>query len=117
MIDNDLSDKVVEKARAAVNDAAPDDWETFAKSAEMCIDKKVNLAEAKTWLDKSLSIKESAYALEIAGDYYMSNKLAREAINHYVKSMNLTKQNDFYADTAELQEKIKKAVALQEKIG
>ena len=110
-------DKVVEKARAAVSAASPDDWETYAKSAQMCIKKKVNLAEAKEWLDKSLSIKESPFALEVAGDYYMVNKLAREAITHYVKSMNMVKEKDFYANTSTLQEKINKAKLMQEKVG
>ena len=110
-------DKVVEKARAAVNAASPDDWETYAKSAQMCIKKKVNLAEAKEWLDKSLSIKETSLAFEVAGDYYMVNKLAREAITHYVKSINIIKEKDFYANTSALQEKINKAKLMQEKVG
>ena len=110
-------DKVVEKARAAVNAASPHDWETYAKSAQMCIKKKVNLAEAKEWLDKSLSIKETPYALEVAGDYYMVNKLAREAITYYIKSINMIKAKDFYASTSALQEKINKAKLMQEKVG
>ena len=105
-------DKTTEKARAAVKDAAPDDWETLARAANMCIKKKVNLSEAKEWLDTSLGIKESAMANEVAGDYYMLNKLYDKAINHYVKSMMMAKESDFYADTAELQAKIEKAKAL-----
>ncbi|UII33759.1 hypothetical protein LVD17_08005 [Fulvivirga ulvae] len=107
-------DKVTEKAREAVSNAAPDDWETLAKAADMCIKKKVNLTEAKEWLDNSLSIKESALGLEVAGDYYMLNKLYDQAINNYVKSMLLTKEKDFYADTEGLQAKIDKAKKLNE---
>ncbi|MBL6446227.1 hypothetical protein JMN32_07905 [Fulvivirga sp. 29W222] len=107
-------DKVTEKAREAVSNAAPDDWETLAKAAKMCIDKKVNLKEAKGWLDSSLSIKESALGLEVAGDYYILNKLYDQAINHYVKSMLLTRQKDFYADTEDIQSKIEKAKKLSD---
>lgn len=103
------ADKIVKKARAAVQKAAPDDWETYAKAAQMCINKDVNLAEAKEWLNKSLEIKDNALANEVAGDYYASNKLYKKAVDHYVKSMKQLKENNFYADTAEIQKKIDKA--------
>ncbi|UII28143.1 hypothetical protein LVD15_06885 [Fulvivirga maritima] len=102
-------DKTTEKAREAVSKAAPDDWYTLAESAEMCFKKGVNLKEAKQWLDTSLQIKESAFAHEVAGDYYMSYKLYEKAITSYVNSMKLLKQKDFYADTDALQAKIDKA--------
>ncbi|MBL3654652.1 hypothetical protein [Fulvivirga sediminis] len=102
-------DRTTEKAREAVSKAAPDDWETLAESAHMCFKKGVNLKEAKAWLDTSLEIKESALGHEVAGDYYMSNKLYEQAITSYVKSMKLLKQKDFYADTDVLQSKIDKA--------
>lgn len=105
-------DKTTAKAREAVSTASPDDWETLAKSAGMCISKKVNLTEAKSWLESSLSIKESALGLEVEGDYYMVSKLYDKAINSYVKSMLLLKEKDFYADTEELQAKIEKAKKL-----
>ena len=102
-------DKTTEKARSAVSNAAPDDWETLAESAQMCIKKGVNLKEAKQWLDTSLQIKKSAFGKEVAGDYYLSNKLYDKAINSYVESMKLMKEKDFYADTDDIQKKIDKA--------
>ncbi|MTI22493.1 hypothetical protein E1176_15785 [Fulvivirga sp. RKSG066] len=101
-------DKTTTKARAVIEKAAPDDWESYAKAAKMCIQKKVNLAEAKSWLDRSLEIKENAFAHEVAGDYFNINKIYDKAVNHYVKSMMLTKQSDFYADVSELQKKIER---------
>ena len=107
-------DKTVEKARATVTNAAPDDWQALAKAAHMCIKKGVNLTEAKGWLDTSLSIKESALGLEVAGDYYVLSKLYDKAIANYVKSMLLMKEKDFYANTDDLQVKIDKAKKLLE---
>ncbi len=103
-------DKTVEKARAMAKSCAPDDWESFAKAANMCIAKKVNLTEAKSWFEKSLAIKESPLAHEVAGDYYMVSKLYREAANHYIKSMKLVKEKDNSADLSDLQAKVEKAI-------
>lgn len=102
-------DKTTEKARTAVSNAAPDDWQTLAKSAQMCIKKKVNLQEAKDWLDKSLAIKESILGREVAGDYYLQNKLYEKAIENYIKSMLLMKEKDVNADTEDIQQKINTA--------
>ncbi|MEP2773541.1 MAG: hypothetical protein ABJH05_15420 [Fulvivirga sp.] len=107
----DKSEKVISKARAIIEKASPDDWESYAKAAELCVRKNVNLAEAKAWLDTSLKIKNSVLANEVAGDYYILNKLYDKAIDHYVKSMLLVKEKDFYADTSGLQEKIERAKA------
>ena len=67
------------------------------------------MAEAKKWLEASMSIKESALGHEVYGDYYSANKLFKKATEHYVKSMLALKKNDFYADTSGIQAKIEKA--------
>lgn len=102
-------EKIVEKARAIVDDAAPDDWEAFAKAADLCIRKEVNFKEAKAWFEKSIEIKKSSEALEVAGDYYAYNKLYDKAINYYIESMLKMKEDNFNADTSELESKIAKA--------
>ena len=76
----------------------------------MCINKEVNLTEAKGWFEKSLSINESALGHEVAGDYYMVSKLYSEAVSHYVKSMKMIKEKDNAADLGELQAKVEEAV-------
>ncbi len=83
---SNISEKVVEKARYAVEQAAPDDWYTLAKSAEKCIRKGVNLKEAAAWLNQSIRIKRTPYNLEVQGDYFASNQLPIKAIRAYAES-------------------------------
>ena len=108
-------DKTTEKARELASTCAPDDWQSYAKAAEMCITKKVNLTEAKGWFEKSLSINESALGHEVAGDYYILSKLYSEAVTHYVKSMKITKEKSNTADLSDLQAKIENAVIQSKK--
>mgnify|MGYP001823114341 CR=1 FL=1 len=86
--------KTVSKARLAVEEAAPDDWHTYAESAEKCMKKKVNLKEAKVWLDRSLDIQETPYNLAVMGDYYQMNALPEQALEYYVKSLRLGLEQD-----------------------
>lgn len=109
--------KVVDKARATVESAAPDDWEALAQAAEMCLRKKQNRKQANEWLDKSLAIKRTVYNVQLKGDYYLQAKLPRQAIICYVESMKKAKALDFNADTSWLEAKIAKASALYAKIG
>ncbi|WKN33601.1 hypothetical protein PZB74_09695 [Porifericola rhodea] len=103
-------DKTTEKARQAVNSASPDDWHTYAISAEKCIKKNVNLKEASEWIKKSVEIKETSYNLKVLGDYYAKNKLPQKAVEAYSKSIRLGKMEDSnYTDKA-TQDKIVKLV-------
>nr|WKN38020.1 hypothetical protein K4G66_04770 [Tunicatimonas sp. TK19036] len=103
---NNNTDKTTQRAREAVENAAPDDWYTLAKAAEKCIDKGVNLKEAAEWLNKSLAIHEAAYNLGIKGDYYVMNKLPEKALEYYSKSIRVGKMEDPSYMDAETQEKI-----------
>lgn len=95
------TDRVTEKARQAVEQASPDDWMTYAKNAELCIRKNVNLKEAAEWLDQSLNIKETAYNLKIKGLYYEKNNLPKEALLYYIKSLKTGIEQDInYTDPA-----------------
>ena len=105
-------DKALNKAKAAVEQASPDDWETYANSAKTLIQKKAYMAEAKKWIETSLSIKETAFNLEIMGDYYMKNKLPKKAMSYYIQSMNKLKEKDATVDTSNIQDKILKAKAM-----
>ncbi len=93
-VPNGTDKKIAEKARMAVEDAAPDDWYTLAESAEKCIRKKVNLTEAKQWLERSLEIRQAPYNLAVMGDYYYMNKLPNEALEYYVKSLRVGLEQD-----------------------
>ncbi|MFY0654227.1 MAG: hypothetical protein JXQ96_19475 [Cyclobacteriaceae bacterium] len=108
------SDKTFNKAKAAVENASPDDWKTYAKSAKMLIRKNTNMAEAKQWIERSLKIRETSYNLEIMGDYYAKNNLPREAVTWYVKSMNKMKEEqNATIDTSSIQDKIREASAMK----
>lgn len=100
--------KSIEKAQAAVNNAAPDDWLTLAKSAELCIRKKANMKEAAEWLKKSIAIKKNAYNLSVMGDYYAVNHLPEEAQKYYIESMQTALAENINADTRATQNKLLK---------
>ncbi len=103
---NNNTDKTTQRAREAVENAAPDDWYTLAKAAEKCIAKKVNLKEAAEWLNKSLAIHESAFNLKVKGDYYVHNLLPKKALEYYSKSIRVGKLEDPSYMDAETQDKI-----------
>jgi tetratricopeptide (TPR) repeat protein len=109
-IANAADNKVIEKARTAVENASPDDWYAYAKSAQMCIRKNVNMKEAAEWLDKSLEIKKDVFNLEVKGDYYVKNNLPEKALKFYVEAAKIAKENDVNYDTSGLQAKIAKTV-------
>lgn len=99
-------DKVTQKAREAVSNATADDWLTYAKSAEKCIKKGVNLKEAGEWIDKSLTIKESPYNLTIKGDYFLASNLPDKALEFYVKGLKVGKSEDINFNGTYIQERI-----------
>ena len=103
------NNRTAEKARQAVEDAAPDDWYTYAHSAEKCIRKKVNLKEAKAWLQRSLEIKETSYNLSVMGDYYSMNNIPEKALEYYVKSLRLGLEQDINYKDPITHEKMMKA--------
>ncbi len=110
------NDKAISKARAAIEKASLDDWETYAKSAEMCISKNVNMKEASKWLDHSIAIKATTYNLRVKGDYYLKNKLPRKAMEQYLKAIDIGKAKDNNYDMSDLQNRIGKARKLQKKL-
>lgn len=55
----DVKALAVEKARASVAAAKPDDWSTRAQAASFALQNKLNTDEALQWLDQSLKIKET----------------------------------------------------------
>jgi len=106
------NDKIIEKAREAVDNATPDDWEALAKAADMCIEKNVNLKEAAKWIDKSVSIKETIYNTKVMGDYYALSNLPEKAVEYYSKSIRIGKLDDPAYQDEEAQKKILKMVKL-----
>ncbi|MBU2914500.1 MULTISPECIES: hypothetical protein [Reichenbachiella] len=99
-------EKAIEKAVDAVENGAPDDWMLLAEQADYLIKKDAGMTKAKTWIEASLAIKEAPYNLEVMGDYYSKCNLKREAMMHYIKSMNALKADDATVDTSHIQDKI-----------
>ena len=110
-------DKQTDKTREAVENAAPDDWETLAKAAQKYIRKDKSMKDAYAWISKSIEIKKTAFNLEVMGDYYFKNKMPRKAMEYYIKSMKKTQEVNRDADNANLQEKLMRAKALKAKVG
>ena len=100
------NDKTVTKARSSVENASPDDWMAYAKSAQMLIRKKASMTEAKSWIEKSIEIKATPLNLEIFGDYYVKNNLPKKASAYYVKSMLKLRENNPGCDVSKIQAKI-----------
>jgi tetratricopeptide (TPR) repeat protein len=99
-------DKTTLKARDAIKKASPDDWMTYAKSAEKCLKKNVNLKEAAEWIDRSLEITEAPYNLTIKGDYYLANNLKDKALEMYVKGLRVGQEQNPSFDGTFIQERI-----------
>lgn len=105
-------DKIVNKYKEIVDNASPDDWFTLAESADKCLKKNINRKEIAAWLDKSLSIKETPYNLEVKGDYYMINNLPEKAGKFYLKAIQIGSEEDSNFDSSNLQEKIAEIIKL-----
>lgn len=106
---NAINDKAVEKARAAVEKAASDDWQTLAKSAKVLIRKNAHLDEALTWIEKSISINKNVQNLELLGDFYAKTGNNRQAMISYIEVIKLGKAANFNYNTVSIEEKIAKA--------
>jgi hypothetical protein len=105
-------DRIINKYKEILENTAPDDWYTYAKSADMCLQKNINRKEVAEWLEKSLSIRETPYNLEVKGDYYRMNNLPEKAGKCYLKAIQLGLKNDSDFDSKKLQEKIAEVIKL-----
>jgi tetratricopeptide (TPR) repeat protein len=105
-------DKIINKYKEIIENSSPDDWYTLANSADMCLKKNINRKEVAEWLERSLSIKETPYNLEVKGDYYRINNLPEKAGQCYLKAIQLGSENDPNFDTKGLQTKIAEVLNL-----
>jgi len=55
----DVKALALEKARASLAAAKPDDWQMRAQAANFALQNKLNTEEAMQWLDQSIKIKEN----------------------------------------------------------
>jgi len=98
--------KTFAKAKAAVEAAAADDWETLAKSAKKLLKKNTNLDEASAWIDQSIAIEANATNLALKGDYYKLVGDNKQAKAYYIKAMAAAKAKSHNASLTALQNKV-----------
>jgi hypothetical protein len=55
----DVNTLTIEKARAVISAAKPDDWQTPLQAANFAYQNKLSTAETKRWLDQSIKVKET----------------------------------------------------------
>jgi len=87
-VGTNTTQKVLADARAAVAAAKPDDWQTPLRAATFAIENRVDLEEAKKWLDQSIKANENirnlfekARAQAMAGDRTAAIATAQKAIS------------------------------------
>ena len=103
----DTVDKVLTEARKAIAVAKPDDWRTSYRAAAFCLDNNVNLPEARTWLAKSVAVKETMYNLAGQARFLALDGKKAEAIALAKKAIAVGKAADPKAETAMVDNLIK----------
>ncbi|HVN74899.1 MAG TPA: DUF2911 domain-containing protein [Thermoanaerobaculaceae bacterium] len=103
----DTNTKVLAAARKAIAEAKPDDWRTSYRAAAFCLDNNVNLDEARTWLAKSVAVKETMYNLAGQARFLALAGKKADAIALAKKAIAVGKAQDPKADTAMVDNLIK----------
>ena len=103
----DTVDKVLTEARKAIAVAKPDDWRTSYRAAAFCLDNNVALPEAKTWLAKSVAVKETMYNLAGQARLLALDGKKADAIALAKKAIAVGKAADPKTDTSMVENLIK----------
>ncbi|MGB0523480.1 MAG: hypothetical protein ACPGJS_11005 [Flammeovirgaceae bacterium] len=102
------TEKFVLKAKNAIKAAGEGDWHAQASWAKKCIEKGITTPEVNKWIEQSLKIQETAYTLEVKGDFYAKSNMKDKAIEYYMKSIQTKEVGDFTYSVKTVQEKIMK---------
>ena len=86
-----LNALVIDKARAAIAVAKPDDWQVRAQAASFAFQNKVNMEEAMQWLDQSVKIKETFNNMGLKARVLAEHGKNAEAIAAGEKAVQLGK--------------------------
>ncbi|MGE5236023.1 MAG: DUF2911 domain-containing protein [Acidobacteriota bacterium] len=97
---------VTAQARTAVAAAKPDDWRTPLRAATFCLDNNVDLAEARSWLDRSLTVKETMPGLAAKARFLALDGKKAEAIATAKKAIAVGKAADPKAETGAVEKLI-----------
>jgi hypothetical protein len=87
----DVKALTVEKLRAAVAAAKPDDWRTPLQAANYAFSNKVDTDEAMQWLDKSIRVKETFNNLSAKARVLAGQGKTAEAVAAAEKAIQLAK--------------------------
>jgi Protein of unknown function (DUF2911) len=102
----DVTALSLEKARAAVAAAKPDDWNTPLQAANLALanPEKADLAEAMRWVEQSIKIKETYQNLAAKARVLAAQGKTQEAISVGEKALILGKAAK--ANTANLEQRL-----------
>lgn len=102
----EVTERVLTAARKAIAEAKADDWRTPYRAAAFCIETGVNLDEAATWVDKSISIKPGYYNTLGKAKLLAAKGKKAEAVAVAKKAIELGLAADPKADVAPAQQLI-----------
>jgi hypothetical protein len=102
----EVTERVLTAARKAIAEAKADDWRTPYRAAAFCIETGVNLDEAATWVDKSVTIKPGFYNTLAKAKLLAAKGKKAEAITLAKKAIELGLAAEPKADVAPAQKLI-----------
>jgi Protein of unknown function (DUF2911) len=105
----DVKALTVEKLRAAVAAAKPDDWRTPLQAASYAFNNKVDADEAMQWLDKSIRTKETFNNLSLKARVLADQGKKAEAVAAAEKAIQIAKAPNSGVDptaTADLEKRV-----------
>jgi hypothetical protein len=105
----DVKALTVEKLRAAVAAAKPDDWRTPLQAASYAFNNKVDTDEAMQWLDKSIKTKETFNNLALKARVLADQGKKAEAVAAAEKAIQIAKAPNSGVDptaTADLEKRV-----------
>jgi len=87
----DVKALTIEKARASLAAAKPDDWQIRSQAANFALQSKLNTEEAMQWLDQSIKIKETFNNVSLKARTLAEQGKTAEAIAAGEKAIQLGK--------------------------
>jgi Protein of unknown function (DUF2911) len=90
----DVKTLAIEKARAAIAAAKPDDFQTRAQAASFALQNKINTDEAMQWLEQSIKIRETLGNLGLKARTLAEQGKTAEAVTVGEKAVQVGKANN-----------------------
>lgn len=102
----DVNALALEKARAFLSTAKPDDWQTRMQAANFAFQNKISTEEAMAWLDQSIKIRENLSNLGLKARVLAEQGKTAEAIATGEKALRLGKEANANAQALSNLEKL-----------